>query len=488
LSNSRYSYIRGGGSGKLMKTTVISSLLLLSIFCCVVQAQEDGQDFFDLSLDELLKVRVNQPAVLTKTSIQTVPASVTTITMDDIRHSAARSMNELLEIYVPGLQYINHRWGFSHLGARGIMSDRDDKYLLLVNGRTMNERTVVGAITERDLNILGDIHHIDIIRGAGSATYGVGAVAMVINIVTLDDQTFQGHELITKVGVGEDYESLEYKWGKNFGPNSGLFTYFGISDFRGASFRDAPIRYSTSGIDKEGGFTAAETDVNIDIGNDKRQHRDLPKLKAHLSWRLHGLDIWARYSRGGEQKPPALGATFLPPLGNDSLLVGDPIQLGSQQITLMTSYHQTPSENWSLNYALSYDIVDYERLIGKSGVETFREDEVLARLLASWESGGDHGFAIGLEANHEKFGLDSPGFPDEASNIPGFIDNPNGWSTNTTSLFFEHQWRLSDQWTSFFSGRLDDHSYTQVLFSPRLSQIWLADGKNGEETLRLLKR
>ena len=136
--------------------------------------EEELKPIYQLSLAELLQVKVYQPAALTKTTARHIPASVTTVTADDIRLSAARSLNELLEIYVPGLQVLNHLFGFSHMGMRGIMSDRDDKYLMPVNGRTLNERTVVGAITERDLVMLGDIHHIDVIRGAGSATYGLG--------------------------------------------------------------------------------------------------------------------------------------------------------------------------------------------------------------------------------------------------------------------------------------------------------------------------
>ncbi len=458
-----------------MKCIVLLATLLISAHSNSVLDQSELEKLFKLSLEDVLKIRVVQPSTLTKTSQKTVPASVTTITQKDIQLSAARSMNELLEIYVPGLQYIGHQYGFSHLGARGIMSDRDDKYLLLVNGRTMNDRTVVGAITERDLNILGDIHHIDIIRGAGSATYGLGAVSMVINIVSLNYLTFEGQELTTSLGAGERYDSLEYKWGKKLNNNSGIFTYIGISNFKGASYKDAPMRYSVSGTSKDGSFIPAESDVTVDIGRDKVQHRNKPKLKSHIDVQFGEFSFWARYTRGGKQNSPDVNGAFLPPIGGSGADISDPIQMGSQQFTLMSQYNHILSNSWSINYGLSYDAIDYERLLGLTNFQTYREDEALGKVTAHWEPEGNHSLAIGLDSSYEKFGLDSPGFPHQPSKIPGYFDNPNGWTTYTHSFYFEHQWRIQQNWTSFISARVDNSTYTNTLFSPRISQVWLID-------------
>ncbi|MGA2070399.1 MAG: Plug domain-containing protein [Sedimentisphaerales bacterium] len=69
-------------------------------------------------------------------------AAVTTVTAEQIKASGARSLFELLDIYVPNLQVIRHHWESDHIGLRGIINDRDDKYLLLVNGKVINERMV----------------------------------------------------------------------------------------------------------------------------------------------------------------------------------------------------------------------------------------------------------------------------------------------------------------------------------------------------------
>jgi len=461
-----------------MKWIALLVALLISAPSHSALDQTELEYLFRLSLEEILKIRVEQPSTLTKTNQKTIPASVTIITQKDIQLSAARSMNELLEIYVPGLQYIGHQFGFSHLGARGIMSDRDDKYLLLVNGRTMNDRTVVGAITERDLNILGDIHHIDIIRGAGSATYGLGAVSMVINVVTLNYLTFEGQELTTSLGAGERYDNLEYKWGKKLSQNSGIFTYIGISNFKGASYKDSPVRYSVPGTLKDGSFIPAESDITANIGHDKIQHRNKPKLKSHVDIQFGDFSLWARYTRGGKQNSPNITGSFQQPIGGNNVDFDDPIQMGSQQLTLMSQYRHALSDNWSIDYGLSYDVIDYERLIGLTNFQTYREDEALGKVTVHWESKGNHSLAIGLDTSYEKFGLDSPGFPNQPSNIPGYFDNPNEWTTYTHSFYFEHQWRIQQNWISFVSARLDKNTYTHTFSSPRISQVWLIDQKN----------
>jgi len=128
-----------------------------------------------------------------------------------------------------------------NLGLRGIMNDRDDKYLMLVNGRVMNDHTHYGAITERDLVLLRDIHHIDIIRGSGSALYGPGAIAMVINIVTDNAETFQGSEVSVRAGAIEEFQATEFRHGQKFKDgDGGLYLYGGIGRYRGADALDAP--------------------------------------------------------------------------------------------------------------------------------------------------------------------------------------------------------------------------------------------------------
>lgn len=443
-----------------MKKVWFYSPLFLSMLPWAPNCMADAIELWEMSLAELMQVKVEESASLTRTNSRLVPASVTVISAHDISLSSARSLNELLEIHVPGLQYIDHHWGFSHLGARGVMSDRDDKYLLLINGRTMNDRTVVGSITERDLPMLGDIHHIDVIRGPGAATYGLGAVAMVINIVTFDDKTFMGHESMTRVGTGEEYISQEYKYSTgDRGDAPAFFFYTGISDFNGAHQDDAPFRFSRT-VTIEGQAYAAESDIRAEVRRDKAQYRDLPKVKIHSSLRSGDWQLSARYTRGGEEKSYPVNA-------------GGVVGLGSQQVMLSANYLQTIDSAWQVSYDLNVDSLDYERDLGADLIQSYREDELLARAIAHWEpQQASHSAAIGVEAAREKFGLDSPGFPHDDVEIPGLPKNSEAWYASTYSVFAEHQWNMSPQWTLFEGARIDKNTYTHPLVSPRLAIVY----------------
>ncbi len=151
-----------------------------------VSAQEKDiqiEDLFKMSMEELMKIKVNVPAAITKLSLFETPASITRITAKDIQLTPARNIYDLIEIYVPGAIWMNYENGPSP-GVRGSIVHRNYKYLLLLNGRVMNSKGHYGAKSELEQWDMSDIREIDIIRGPGSVTYGPGAVAGVINIVT----------------------------------------------------------------------------------------------------------------------------------------------------------------------------------------------------------------------------------------------------------------------------------------------------------------
>ena len=181
---------------------------LALLFPCYGMAQAlSNEELLQLDLPQLMQVKTDGSATLTPTATRKMPASVTTIDRQMIAESGARSLYDLLEIYVPDFHYLPHHWESSHMGMRSIIGDRDDKYLLVVNGRVLNEKTHYGALSERDMPLLGDIRKVDVVRGPGSVIYGPGAVSMVINIQT---DTFEDHgadQVVGKLGWREKFGS-----------------------------------------------------------------------------------------------------------------------------------------------------------------------------------------------------------------------------------------------------------------------------------------
>ncbi len=431
-----------------------------------LESETSSLGYFELSLEDLMDVELT--GGLTKTTRRKMPSTMTIVEQEDIRHSGARNLLELLEIYVPGFQ-----WNYSsifprHMGLRGINDSRDDKYLLLVNGRQMNEKTNFGAFTERDLPMLGDLQRVEVVRGPGSALYGPGALAMVINLITDTPRTFEGSEVNLRTGIVEEYYSTEFKWGKMFSEDEGLFVYGGGTMYPGADQEYSNVRFAAQRATKYG--TPYYIDEYFDgrMKNYNEAYRGLPKLKFHVHYLNDNLDIWARYTQGGEYVEQA-------EWGVRDILYG----MGYRQSTIAAEYKQEISDDFSLNYRLSYD---------RTQIETsphlqvrylqYREDKYQARVQANWTLNDHHLFAFGGELSYDEYGLDGDG-QDLAANyrFDATFGDPAGtemprWNTSMRSLFGEYQWIVNDKWTSFVSARLDDHTYVERLFSPRWALVY----------------
>lgn len=463
------------------------------------------EDLFEMSLEELMNVEIISMASLTSATRRLQPSAVTTITEADIQASGARSLYELLDIYVPNLQWIRNPWEADNLGLRGIINGRDDKYLLLVNGRVMNERTHYGAVSEKDLVLLKDIHHIDVIRGPGSALYGPGAVSMVINIVTHNAQTFQGTDITTKVGAVEEFYSTEIRHGRKEDDGFGFFWYAGIGSYVGADKYHAQQHYGFDFPSQSqypwwnpdwGVFTgppslpadgtrAGEPLLHPNINRDGAMHRDLPPLKFFAQAAKDQWDLWLRYTRGGRQMAWDVGDLARVPWGwteyGFTWDLGDgqskklmPNSFGYQQLTGYIGYTEELGAQTALDLAVSYDMMDYERYLRGMVVDAYREDEYYGKAMIRHDISQGHKAALGFEVSHHELGFASPGWPHLDNPVNARIDAIEPmprWSSNLYSMLGEYQWEILPNATVFIGGRIDDHSNTDQMFSPRAALV-----------------
>ncbi len=440
----------------------------------------DG-DMFNLSLKELMNIEVLSTATITPTYQRLEPASVTIIDHNMIQASGARSILDLLEVYVPNMHYLPHHWEPRHIGLRGIIGDREDKYLLLVNGKVMNEQTHLGALSERDLPMLADIRRIDVIRGPGSVIYGPGAISSVINILTENAQYNSGSEVIAKEGAVDQFQSVEIKHTLNFGQDHGLYMYAGFSEVQGAEQDDAPTIYGLSDTTTWGQpIESGQKNNTINNPHFNASHRGKKKMKWHLDYQNKNWQAWLRYTRGGEQMSWSHKILYDAPNGfsepgnNQENLTQHSV--GYQQLTAQLSHDVAISENMQLTSKLSWDATDAERILFNSEQadtlpENHREDQWSLNLVLNTRPAKGHSLALGLEANYQLWGLSSPGFPDSQPNS-FVLGTMQEWDTYAGAVFAEHQWQLTEQLNQFISGRWDKDEYTDGMWSPRWALVY----------------
>lgn len=164
------------------------------------EASDPGLE--DLTLLELLDTKIIS-ASKSLERIADAPSNIEIVTAQQIKEWGSRDLKDVLR-RLAGFPVIADRdeWVF---GARGTVSDNNQKYLILVDGHRMNsiENFGPGQIIELP-NDLSSVHHLEIIRGPGSAVWGSDALAGVINIVTKTPNDLHGKTAHVTGTVGMD--------------------------------------------------------------------------------------------------------------------------------------------------------------------------------------------------------------------------------------------------------------------------------------------
>ena len=451
-------------------------------------AEDDLDKLMKLDLDQLQNVDVVQestPAALTEvpSDRNIVPAAVTHITQEDIWRCGARNLNEVLEIYVPNLEWVRHHWEQSHIGLRGIISDREDKYLLLVNDRIMNDKTHFGAASERELPELDDIHHIDVIRGPGSNIYGPGAVSMVIAIYTDTSKTFTGTKAVARGGMVDDFTSLELKHAEQWqDAEGGLLLYAGVGTRDGADQSNAPLVLGTSNPGNPGfgnpttlyeGYRAGDNVTNP-INRDGESFDNMMPLKFFADLTYEDFEVWARYTRSGSQFPLATAAGLHFPAGFGTFVDQRQSESGNQQATVQSKYETELTEDTKFLTMLGFDHSEFARNLFFGTAEAYAEEELNTRAIFI-STLGEHQLAYGGEFYNDWFGL-----PTHLIDAPPTIGRLGGtgfepWTTQTYSILGEDQWQINDEWTTFLGGRWDKNTYTDWMYSPRAAIVYTPD-------------
>ena len=456
-------------------------LVLIQVLSGVGMCKDE---LLSLDIEDLSQIKVEEAyATLSTLDPREAPASVTVITAQDIKNSGARSLDELLDIFVPGFQYMYKTQG-NPIGIRGIISDRNNKILLTVNGRSMNVRASDGgAITERWFSMLGDICRITVINGPGSAVYGPGAIAGIINIETCNGKDFQGFEASARGGGVEYFGSLEARYGKKFDEDTALFVYYGADYYPGADNNDAPLKFAYD-INQEDNaiFYKRHSKPDFDVPRDNSTFRGLIRHKIHAQLDGSNYELWARYTLSG-QRIPADQYFYI---HNHPNLLKDN-GAANQQLTFLGRYTHYVNRWLSLDYMLSYMFSDVQinyglpdRLNRPQQTKDDRhwsEDEAVGRIMAHLTPLEGHKIAIGVEYYYNNLGRKGHLYSKEPSNIQGL---PIGtkWNSHMLSLVGEYQLRLNPDIIGVAGLRVDKHRFTSWMFSPRAALIYSPDATN----------
>ena len=459
---------------------VLASCALLSHNFAWSAPKQSLDDLLDLPLDQLRNIRVKSSTSSLKITPREEPSAVTIITKEMLNNSGARRLEEALEIFVPNFQISSHNVGQDKGGMRGMTTDRDNKILTLVNGKIMNHVTSIGGFTEKIFPMLDDIKRVEVVRGAGAAVWGPGAIAGVINIITFDGSDVVGTKATLKAGAFEEFQSLEIRNGQNLGNGKSLLLYVGLANYDGASTEYSPI-ISGQDVNYQNIQVAAGGEVNPDINSIPNYYStfdDNLLLKANVRYRDKNFDSWLRFTSGGIKSAPRRGKEIDSNNWNNDK-AGSRRENAYAQLTWFNEYKPDNKYFENTTFSLSFDKTEFAKtqqgVDGSSASDinnAFGEEELFFKAVKTFET--KHSYAIGIDYSFNRLGLKSKFYDgertsDEIDPIDG--DSGNGWTTFNYALFGEGLFRLTPDSSLLIGARFDAHRYTDLLFSPRIAFI-----------------
>jgi outer membrane receptor for ferrienterochelin and colicins len=149
----------------------------------------------DPSLDELLNEKIVVTASRTAEAESAAPATVSSISSDELRRYGIRDLAEAVNFLSLGMFAQPSPLDGQDFGARGVAlpGAQNAHILLLLDGHILNDQlnAVAGAAAYGGLP-LDLVDHIEVVLGPGSVLYGANAMLGVINVVTKRAGTVSG--------------------------------------------------------------------------------------------------------------------------------------------------------------------------------------------------------------------------------------------------------------------------------------------------------
>jgi len=164
--------------------------LIICGFAFTLRAEEQPANFGDLSIEELMNIKVTSVSKKVE-KLSNATSAIYVITNEDLRRSGVSTIADALRM-APGVNVAQadaHTWAIS---ARGFQSGLSNKLLVLMDGRSVYSPLYSGVYWDTQDAMLEDLDRIEVVRGPGATVWGANAVNGVINVMSKSSADTQG--------------------------------------------------------------------------------------------------------------------------------------------------------------------------------------------------------------------------------------------------------------------------------------------------------
>jgi outer membrane receptor for ferrienterochelin and colicins len=432
-------------------------------------AAASGDDLFDLSLKEVLDLEVSTASKLS-TSRSKSPGNMMVVTQDQIRRYGYRNVGEALQRVVG---FVTNEVGASMtMGYRGLSPlslNGNPRILVLVDGIRYNEWGADGAIlNERFPLDIETVDRIEVLKGAGSATWGTNALFAVVNVISKSGSSERSRQIMYEHG-SNDRNKAYFSWGEK--TNRGL-EYFGSMSVTG-EFGDAGAYYpfydtppTSNGITRE--------------GYNQQGHRGSLKLAyeglyGHVAYGYNdehiGSGIDYNFNDGGNSD------FFDIPVRSEVGYRGN-LDRADKSELVARLFHTYDKYRNAFTYP-SFDVPLNNTFSESRG----RVQALGTELRLSHQFSDNFQALIGTEITRVFESRFSSALYDVTPDLSSTLLDVDSLDQDVTmnSYFFDLSHTLTESLSLFFGGRLDKFSGLESVFGPRVALVF---NPNDENTLR----
>lgn len=437
---------------------------------CSLSASAEPLDYFSLSLEQLLTIKVNAASGVNEQLIET-PTPVSVITEQMIHQSGAYTLRDLLTLYIPNFVQVQDQNEYN-VAFRGVYTSAQQKFLILLDGHRLNSRAYSMASPDHSI-ALEKVKHIEVLRGPGSSVHGNNALTSVVNIVTKSGTDLSGVSIAAEVG-DHGYREVFAEAGTNY-QGTDLYAWFKYVESNGEKWQITPEQdYSPYPIERpvtsylDGFFAEPSFDYGITVSTDSGWHFLANMRQSHYSEPL---------TTGGSS-----GAAFEL---NDIPLI-DGVGPGAQSEWL----HSYLSKSWQLNDNSEFNLKVYFDTNRTLGVITNKQQKLMFSTIewndkdigfsSNWQYQFDNTtLLLGVDYDHMEV-TDSKAYFGASGEVHGQIDF-NGddllemGSESIWSGYGQIKTQLNDTWLVNAGVRYDyknRHTGSSIKeVSPRLALI-----------------
>lgn len=463
----------------------------------------DDSDLFDLSLEELMQIRVVTAASGFEQSVKQAPSSVTIIEAAEWKARGAKNLTQAL-LGASNIEINTITNGVNHpkYTIRGLSGIYGQQVVILIDGIPVNTLHT-GSGTSLSETPLQGYKRIEIIRSPGSVVYGADAFGGIINLVSYDINE-QPDEVIITAG---EFEAL------NLGVNSS-FSLAGMKFQISANYQkfgDDPERIITSDLQTtlDGIFNTSVSNAPGSLTNNYESFA----IKGKLEWQA--LSVFYNAIQGDYGFGAGV-AQSLDPKGNghykkhiagfdydlSSLIEGTPFN-GDFLLSAWTNHQETNTlftifpagtilpigSDGNVSFSAPTSFTTFtDGYIGAPGYKTDRYHFSVKHLFVidnnhqiRWEVGFEKQDYTAFEKKN--FGptvLDGTetvvdGALTDVTKTPYVFMPPN--KRDFIFVSFQDQWSVTESVQLNVGARFDDYSDSGSTFNPRLGLNWMVTDK-----------